>query len=215
MGWLLGAPNLTTLEFEAVGVDYEKRGRITDEYISALKKLWNENLATFSGSFTNFKEAQMFPKPLQKNLKILIGGGERGISPRALRRVVELGDGWIPAYLTPEEIGKGVSEIKQEFRTRGRKSSESVIVHEMFTCLSKDEELALASAAKSLSTNFSTVDEALRRSLVGTPKDLVRKLELYSSAGVDITELKFVYSDIPSLLEMMELFAGEVLPSFH
>jgi probable F420-dependent oxidoreductase len=215
LGVAPGAPSLTTHEFEAVGVDYEKRGRITDEYISALKKLWNENLPTFAGSFTNFKEAQMFPKPLQRDLKILIGGGERGISPRALRRVAELGDGWIPAYLTPEEIGKGVSEIKQEFRTRGRESSELVIVHEMFTSLNQNEELAVASAAKSLSTNFTTVDEGLRRSLVGTPKDLVRKLELYASAGVTITELKFVYPDLPSLLGMMKLFADEVLRSFH
>ena len=72
-----GAPNITKHEFEAVGVDYEQRGKITDEYISALKKIWNENLPTFSGAFLNFSDAQIFPKPLQKNLKILIGGGER------------------------------------------------------------------------------------------------------------------------------------------
>jgi len=49
---------------------------------------------------------------------------------------------------------------------------------------------------------------------VGNPEELEKKLELYWSAGVKITELKFIYSEIPSLLRMMRLFAEEVLPSF-
>jgi len=210
-----GAPNITTHEFEAVGVDYEKRGKITDEFIAAIKKLWKENLPSFSGNYTHFEEAQMFPKPFQKDLKILVGGGERGISPRALRRVVELGDGWIPAYLTPEEVGKGISEIKKELSAKRSKNSGTLIVHEMFTRVHQNEETAVASAAKSLATNFTTSEEGLRRSLIGSPKNLIDKLKLYAEAGVDISELKFVYSDIPALLEMMELFATEVLPSFE
>jgi len=209
-----GAPNITKHEFEAVGADYEQRGKITDEYISALKKIWNENLPSFSGTFTNFSGAQIFPKPLQKNLKVLIGGGERGISPRALRRVVELGDGWVPAYLTPSEIGEGVVKINEEFWSRKRDPSDLTIVHEMFTAVDSDSSKASVLAAKSLSTNFVSVEEGMKRSLVGSPEELERKLELYSSAGVKITELKFVYSEIPSLLKMMKLFAEEILPSF-
>jgi probable F420-dependent oxidoreductase len=209
-----GAPNITKHEFEAVGVDYERRGKITDEYISAIRKIWNENLPSFSGTFTNFRDVQLFPKPVQKNLKILIGGGERGISPRALRRVVELGDGWIPAYLTPSEISDGVAKIVEEFRSRGRDLSDLKVVHEMFTSLDKDSSRAKASAEMSLSTNFASVEEGMKRSLAGDPKELEKKLKLYSTAGVDITELKFVYSDIPSLLSMMKLFAQEILTSF-
>src|SRR5579872_1038919 len=98
-----GAPKITKPEFDAVGAVYEERGRITDDYLVAIRKLWNEEYPTKEGKYSHFKEVQMFPKPAQKNLKILVGGGERGISERALRRVVEFGDGWIPAYLTPEE----------------------------------------------------------------------------------------------------------------
>jgi probable F420-dependent oxidoreductase len=209
-----GAPNITRHEFEALGVDYERRGKITDEYIAAMKKLWKENLPSFSGTFTSFKEAQMFPKPAQKDLKILIGGGERGISPRALRRVAELGDGWIPAYLTPEEADAGVSKIRQEFRSKGRDPSELTVVHEMFTVVDKDSNEARTAAAKSLLTNFVSVDEGLKRNLVGTPKELQMRLKQYESVGVNVTELKFVYSDIPALLQMMKLFSAEVLPFF-
>lgn len=210
-----GAPNITKHEFEAVGVDYERRGRITDEYIAAVKRLWNENLPTFTGAFTSFKDAQMFPKPAQKNLKVLIGGGERGISPRALQRVVELGDGWIPAYLTPEEVQSGVAEIRQEFTVKGRDPADLMVVHEMFTAIDLDNSAARASASKSLSTNFVSVEEGLKRSLVGTPDELKNRLEAYNSAGVDTTELKFVYSDIVGLKRMMKLFSNDVIPSFR
>jgi probable F420-dependent oxidoreductase len=209
-----GAPNITRHEFGAVGADYEKRGRITDEYIMALKKLWSENLPSFSGSFTKFTDAQMFPKPAQGNLKIIIGGGERGISPRALRRVVELGDGWIPAYLTPEEAADGIAKIRDGFKTRGRDPSSISVVHEMFTSVDEEASRARSSSSKSLSTNFSSAEEGLKRSLIGTPKELTSRLEDYSVAGVQVTELKFVYSEIPSLLRMMKLFAAEVLGSF-
>lgn len=215
LGVAPGAPNITKHEFEAVRVDYEKRGKITDEYITAMKKIWNENLPSFSGDFIAFNEIQLFPKPAQRNLKILIGGGERGISPRALRRVVELGDGWVPAYLTPEEASNGITKIREGFRSRGRDPSDIMVVHEMFTAVDATSSRARSSAGKSLSTNFASIEEGEERSLIGNPDELSKRLEQYSSAGIDVTELKFVYSDVPSLLSMMKLFSREVLPSFE
>lgn len=209
-----GAPNITKQEFEAVGASYNQRGKITDDYLLAIRKLWSENLPSHNGVYSKFREAQMFPKPLQKDLKILVGGGERGISPRALRRVVELGDGWIPAYLTPEEARIGISSVKETASNSGRNPSRYIFAHEMFTALDESSEIARESASKSLSTNFSSVEEGMKRSLVGTPNEITLKLKEYEKAGVEITELKFVYSNIPSLLEMMRLFAERVQPQF-
>jgi hypothetical protein len=83
----------------------------------------------------------------------------------------------------------------------------------MFTAVDEDAGLAQTAASKSLQTNFSTVVEGQMRSLVGSPGELIEKVGLYSRAGVDMTELKFIYSDVPSLLNMMSLFAKEVMPS--
>jgi alkanesulfonate monooxygenase SsuD/methylene tetrahydromethanopterin reductase-like flavin-dependent oxidoreductase (luciferase family) len=209
-----GAPNITKHEFEAIGSDYVERGKITDEYIDSMKKIWAENLPSFSGSFVKFNEIQMFPKPAQKELGVLVGGGERSISPRALKRVVELGDGWIPAYLTPEEAAEGIAKIREGFTSNGKSLDRLLIAHEMFTCVDRDSSNARRLAAKSLSTNFVSVEEGIRRSLVGSSDEIARKLELYSKAGIEITELKFVYSNIESLIEMMRLFSKSVLPSF-
>lgn len=210
-----GAPNITKHEFEAIGVPYEERGIITDEYISALKKIWNEPLPSFAGKYVNFKDVQVFPKPVQKNLRILVGGGERGISPRALRRVVERGDGWIPAYLTDEEIKEGISKIIAGGISAGREGDWLTISHEMFVTVDRDSARARALAAQSLATNFVSVEEGEKRSLVGNPHEVAEKLHRYDNARVDITELKFIYSDIQPLLEMMDLFAGEIMPQFQ
>jgi len=207
-----GAPNITRPEFDAVGMPYGERGEITDEYIKALKRIWSENQPSFSGKYVNFREVQIFPKPVQKYPKILVGGGERGISPRALKRVIEIGDGWIPAYLTREEIREGIRLLKVSAGSMGGDSEKYVIVHEMFALVDEDSETARGLAAKSLSTNFESVDEGEKRSLIGNPKQLAEKLQAYSEAGVHLTELKFVYGDLPALMKMMKLFADRVAP---
>lgn len=214
LGVAPGAPNLTRPEFEAIGIPYDERGKITDEYISAIRKIWTERLPTFNGKYVNFQQVQMFPKPLQKKPLILIGGGERGISQRALRRVVELGDGWIPAYLTPEEVREGISKIERLSSELGRNRSQYTIAHEMFVLIDDEPTNAIKSASKSLVSNFTIVEEGLKRSLVGGPEQLVEKLKKYESAGVDLTELKFIYSNIQELFEMMKLFKDRVIPSF-
>ncbi len=209
-----GASIITKGEFDAVGSSYEQRGKITDDYIIAMKKLWNDNLPSHQGKYSSFKEVQMFPKPVQKHLKVLVGGGERGISERALGRVVELGDGWIPAYLTPNELSDGISMVKKAVSAVKKDPSEYVFAHEMFAALDENATEARELASKSLSTNFSSVEEGMKRSLVGNPEEIRSKLGQYERSGVNLTELKFVYPNLPSLLEMMELFADKILSTF-
>ena len=207
-----GAPNITIPEFEAVGVSYHERGKITDEYILAMKSIWRQRNASFSGRYVNFSNIQMFPKP-SDNLKILIGGGERGISERALRRVIECGDGWIPAYLTPEEIAEGIFRIKDGLSKSGRNSNTVMVVHEMFTALAQESN-ELGWVGPTLNRNFGNIQEAQRRSLVGSPTEIIKKLEAYEGAGVNITELKFMYPDMDSFFRMLELFSKQVMSCF-
>lgn len=207
LGIAPGAQKITKPEFDAVGAPYEERGRVTDEYVTAIRKLWTELLPSFSGRYVSFNAAQLFPKPSKQGIPILVGGGERGISPRALRRVVELGDGWIPAYLTPEEITAGVAKIKEATIS----SKNYIVAHEMFAVLDSNSENAVRLASKSLATNFSSVEEGLKRSLVGDPEEFAAKLLLYKKAGVDVTELKFVYSSVEDLIRMMREFRDSVL----
>jgi probable F420-dependent oxidoreductase len=81
-------------EFSALGVPFEKRGRITDEYIEVLKVLWTTEGPQFHGEFVDFADVHFEPKPVQKpHPPIWIGGS----SMAALRRAARVGDGWYPA----------------------------------------------------------------------------------------------------------------------
>jgi probable F420-dependent oxidoreductase len=79
-------------EFQAMGVPFEQRGRRADEYIAAMKALWAEDGATFSGQFVKFREVSCNPKPFGQ-VPIIVGGH----SEAAARRAGRLGDGFFPS----------------------------------------------------------------------------------------------------------------------
>ncbi|MEM3890607.1 MAG: TIGR03619 family F420-dependent LLM class oxidoreductase [Nitrososphaerales archaeon] len=213
MGVAPGAPKITEKEFEAVNVPYHERGKITDDYIKAIKAIWTMPLATYSGKYVSFKELQIFPKPLQKpHPPILIGGGEKGLSEKAFKRASELGEGWIPAYLTEEELTEGVKRLREMTAAAGR-TVKMIVGLEMFTSIDSVEEKALNAAKQTLTTNFSSLEEGLRRSFVGTPTQISKRLEGYRAA--DYFELKFIYPSVERFKEMLKLFAETILKSFN
>jgi probable F420-dependent oxidoreductase len=79
-------------EYEALHEDYDTRGRRMDEAIRLLRAYWGDTHVNFDGEFYQANEIAMEPKsPQAGRLPIWIGGTK---AP-ALRRVVELGDGWM------------------------------------------------------------------------------------------------------------------------
>ncbi len=90
-------------EFTALGVSFEARGQIADEYLAALRGVWTdtEQASTFHGRHVDFTEALSFPKPLQSPGPPIHIGGE---SDSALRRVARFGDGWYGWNMTPAEF---------------------------------------------------------------------------------------------------------------
>jgi len=85
VGWLAD-------EFAYLGLGFADRGRRTDAAIDAIRRLWSEDVIEVHDEHFNFGPVKFNPKPLQKpSIPIEVGG----VSPRALRRAGELGDGWI------------------------------------------------------------------------------------------------------------------------
>lgn len=80
-------------EFEALGVPFEKRGKRSDEYIAAMRSLWAKDGASFNGEFVNFHEVTCSPKPVAKDVPIVIGGHSEAAAKRAGR----LGNGFFPS----------------------------------------------------------------------------------------------------------------------
>jgi len=85
-------------EFEALGVDYEERNELTDEAIMAMRAAWSGESTTFDGRHFRAGGNTMLPRPARPGgPPIWIGGN----SKRAIRRAVELADGWMPMPSPP------------------------------------------------------------------------------------------------------------------
>lgn len=79
-------------EFDALGIPWEARGRRTDEYIEAMRAVWDSDHASYEGEFANFSGISVNPKPVNGRVPIHIGGHTEA----AARRAGRLGDGFIP-----------------------------------------------------------------------------------------------------------------------
>jgi len=80
-------------EFAALGVGYDERNDLTDEAITTMRAAWSGESVTIRGRHFDAAGNTMLPRPAQPGgPPIWIGGN----SKRAIRRAVELADGWIP-----------------------------------------------------------------------------------------------------------------------
>jgi probable F420-dependent oxidoreductase len=88
-------------EMTAVGVPMSERGGRTDEYLDAMRQLWNEPEPAFHGRYVNFEHVDAHPRPVRPDgPRIMIGGH----SPAAYRRAVVKGHGWIGNGSSPEDL---------------------------------------------------------------------------------------------------------------
>lgn len=80
-------------EYDAVGVPFAERGALTDEGIAVLRLAFTGEPVRYTGRHFDAKDVVVAPRPVQKGgIPIWTGGNGR----RAIRRAVELCDGWSP-----------------------------------------------------------------------------------------------------------------------
>ena len=103
-------------EIEIFGVDYARRGAWSDEALRIMKTCWREERPSFRGEFVSFAPLGFAPKPPRGTIPIWIGGH----TPRALRRVAELGDGWHAAFASAEKLKGGLAALSAACRAAGR-----------------------------------------------------------------------------------------------
>ena len=80
-------------EYAAVGVPFEERGAITDESIAVMRRAWTGEAVEFKGRHFEARDSMVLPTPKQKNGVPIWAGGN---AERAIRRAVELCEGWCP-----------------------------------------------------------------------------------------------------------------------
>ena len=108
-------------EYDALGVPFHVRGQILDDNIGACRTLWAGAPASFHSPTVNFDGMFCSPRPAPgERIKVWFGGK---FTPRQIRRVVTLGDGWMPyggLHMTLAEKAEAVARLREAFAQAGR-----------------------------------------------------------------------------------------------
>jgi probable F420-dependent oxidoreductase len=172
--------------------DFQRRGRVADEWIRAMRALWTDDPCSFDGEFVQFENAYFEPKPVQPGGPPLQIGGA---SDAALRRAAALGDGWHASALTLEEFRTCVARLHD---------------------FAGDRRLTISLRA------YSAVGEAATQyvddpdvTIGGPPSAVVESVGQFGEAGLDEIVLNFAHQTLDGLLAQLEMVAVEVIPQFR
>ena len=181
-------------EFEQLGVPWETRGAMTDDYIRAMKVLWTQDEAAYDGEFVKFKEMRFWPKPIRKPHPPVWIGGQTKLS---LYRAARLGDGWNPFMFDLNGMRDAIGYLEDYWAqkdTRERPENFQVV----YGGLAKITD--------------NKVPESGRAHFHGTPEQILLDIERYADHGITFCSVGFDGTTWPEQRENMERFAKEVMP---
>ena len=108
-------------EYDALGVPFHERGEILDENIAACRALWSSAPASFHGKHVDFEGMFCSPRPAPGDRIPVWFGGK--FTPRQIRRVVELGDGWMPfggLRMSLDDKAAAIARLRSAFEAARR-----------------------------------------------------------------------------------------------
>ncbi len=103
-------------EQQAFGVERTERAKMFDEALAVIRACWTQESVDFEGVHYRYEGLRVKPKPLQNPPEVWLGG----IAPSELKRVGRLAEGWLPAFVTPDDAEAGWRTINDVAAGHGR-----------------------------------------------------------------------------------------------
>ncbi len=160
-----------------------------------IRELWTNEQPRFHGETVHVEDVFSLPKPHQQPGPPIIVGGE---SAPAIRRAVELGDGWHPSTMPLPELAAGIRSYKAMCAEIGRPAGQ----------VSYRTRFGFKDAPHDASAGP-------REPFFGTAAEIVADLEACAEAGVDELNIEPGAPWIASSTEwsaLFDRFTDEVLP---
>lgn len=180
-------------EFDALGVPFNERGAICEEYLAAIIELWTSDTPEFEGKYVSFKDVAFEPKPVQKpHLPIWMGGDADAV----LRRLGRHASGWWPFLTKPEQIPEKIDYIKSQPDYNGRLDS-----------------VFYGFATSRLGDGHVPQDDPKVRPGM-TKQEIIDRLGWFKTLGVTMSGLPVpAVTDIQAYYEYTQWVAEEIMPA--
>lgn len=194
-------------EFDAVGVPFEKRGKIMDENLEILRRLWTEPQVTGQYSNHNLSKAVMYPKPHQPEIPILIGG----YVDRVLQRAATAGDGWLTYFYRPEDFKRSWAKIRNFAKDAGKDPDKLLNASQLPIMVGPSREAVREEMMDWLNKewDFPEHSDCTRESaIMGSVDDCVEQLREHISAGVQ----KIIFVPYKYQMDQVETIARDIIP---
>jgi probable F420-dependent oxidoreductase len=182
-------------EFVDLKLPFKERGRLSDDYIRAIKAAWAADIPQYTGPYVSFSGATFSPRPQQQpHPPIWVGGSPGGVSSPSVRRCAELGDAWHPLGLSLDDIEKGYATLRDLAKRAGRGSAIG---------LAPRNALDLTEAPKGSG----------RAAFQGTVGEVATDIRRVRGLGASWMTFDLPRAGVPAMVRAMERLAREVKPA--
>ena len=188
------------------GLSSEQRARRFVEGLQVMKALWTQPRATVTGTFWQFENVPMEPKPVQKPYPPLWFGAREAV---ALKRAVRHGDGWMGAGVSSSaDFIQQVGLVRRFLDEAQRDPATFAISKRVYLAVDDDRDRAERRLREWFGLRYKNADWASRVSIWGSRAECTDKLGELVRAGAQHLLLNPVFDEI----EHLELLAQDVIP---
>jgi len=178
-------------EFDALGVDFEARGRLLDETLEAVRGAFDSPYVSHAGEAFSYSDMGVGPAPVRE-LPIWVGGSGRA----AWRRAGRLGDGYVPMGNPVSQYGEIIDTMDAAAVAAGRDGGRFDVGFMPPWCY-----LLAGSAPAGLPPVMACGAEPVAASIRAA-----------RDAGANTFHLKFRARTLEEYLEQFDVFAESVVP---
>ena len=194
-------------EFDSLGVDFTKRGKVMEQSLEIINRLWTEPKVDGEYPPYNLRGAVMYPKPVQKPRPLLLIGG---YVDAVLKRAATKGDGWLTYYYTAESFARTWEKVRGFAIEAGRNPDELTSTNQLPICVGPRAKIEgpmkhwLQTEWDYASWSESTIESAI----MGTPEECVEQLEKHIATGID----RIIFVPYKYEKEQVEAIATDIIP---
>ena len=222
-------------EFEALGLDFDRRFSIFEEGLEVLRSLWTDGSVTHHGEHYTYEDVRFFSgteigplMPIQKPPPFWVVSNPRLVTDasdekmvrtmkNACRRILKYGEGWMTCCRAqhPEELTEQLGYLREVASETDDDASRLIVSYQVTLNIGDSEKQARSAFGEYISKYYPELSKAMNLSNwgpVGTPEQIIEWFRTFATAGVEHFICRFGSLD---QFGQVERFARDVLPALR